>query len=424
MNSYIAIDLETTGVSTDKDRVIEFAAVLVNDSQVVGEQQFLINPGRRKISPSAIAVHGIHHHAVKDAPHFSDIGWDIFEILDDTKPVLTYNGDRFDLALLAAEFDRHEIPIPAYVNTIDVYTMAKDRLALGSYKMTAVAEALNIRIHVSHRALEDARTLVAIYERLKLKPLLNAAPPDIDPSKYALQVRHHADILASASPEAAVALQKLSPHIVKLHAACDRASQLDCETEQEYQKTVQAEIFLKKLTKTLTKIRTDHLRALKATIKEIEKQWRDLALNPIKDALEHIELVRQPYLHLQHLRKQEALKEAQAKAARIAEEEAAKHYDAGASNGSVNAYKDIVRHEVETRLTESIEQVNKTVTKLGSGSVKTSYEIEIINPNQVPKYLWSPDEKLILAEANKYPDRNIPGVVVKPVFKHQTRAKR
>ncbi|HEV8574030.1 MAG TPA: 3'-5' exonuclease [Dehalococcoidia bacterium] len=45
-NSYVALDLEATGLDTENDEIIEIGAVRFDDSGVLENFQTLVNPGR------------------------------------------------------------------------------------------------------------------------------------------------------------------------------------------------------------------------------------------------------------------------------------------------------------------------------------------------------------------------------------------
>ena len=47
MDSIVALDIETTGLSAENDAIIEIAAVRFNDRRIEGEWQTLLHPGRR-----------------------------------------------------------------------------------------------------------------------------------------------------------------------------------------------------------------------------------------------------------------------------------------------------------------------------------------------------------------------------------------
>ena len=107
----IIFDLETTGVDVAKDRIVQIAYVLLDDSgKAVAQNCTLVNP-QIPIPAEASAVHGITNEAVKDAPTFAQIAKAVaarFKGAD----VVTYNGNAFDVPLLINEFRRVGVPMP------------------------------------------------------------------------------------------------------------------------------------------------------------------------------------------------------------------------------------------------------------------------------------------------------------------------
>jgi len=422
-SSYIALDLETTGVSTKTARIVQITLIKIIDSEVVDTRTEYIDCGKTKITPEAKQIHKITKMKLAGCPMWKDVAWDYFELLDHSLPVITYNGTSFDIPILEKEFDRVSVPVPAYQEHIDVMKLAKERIPLGSYSLKSVSQHLKLPDWKEHDSEADTKALISVFEAIKLVAPISQQEKPVDPSKHALRLREHAELLKASKPGSQAALQLLTPYIAKIEATCQRTSELDCENEEEYRTTVQAEIFLKQLEKKLTKTRTDAVRETKTVIREIEKAWRDFALNPIKDALKHIDLVRQPYLQQQLDKKLEAQRQADLEAKKIAQQAKTKLLDDGMPEQEANEYISAVEHEAQINLRKSIEKVNKTVTKLGSSQATVDYEIRIVARQQVPKYLWSPDEKLILQEARKY-GKPIPGVEMTPTFKHSTRTKR
>jgi DNA polymerase-3 subunit epsilon len=56
--TYVALDLETTGLNPDKDAIIEVGAVKFRDGEIVEEFTTLVNPGR-PIPPEITMITGI-----------------------------------------------------------------------------------------------------------------------------------------------------------------------------------------------------------------------------------------------------------------------------------------------------------------------------------------------------------------------------
>ena len=63
----IVLDVETTGLDYMKERIIEFAAVRLENGKIKDKYETLINP-KQHIRKSSMAVHGITQDMVADAP--------------------------------------------------------------------------------------------------------------------------------------------------------------------------------------------------------------------------------------------------------------------------------------------------------------------------------------------------------------------
>ena len=72
MQSIVAIDIETTGLSEERDAIIEIGAVKFKGRRVEAEWSSLINPGRH-IPEFISALTGISDVEVRNAPPFRRI---------------------------------------------------------------------------------------------------------------------------------------------------------------------------------------------------------------------------------------------------------------------------------------------------------------------------------------------------------------
>ena len=71
---FTVFDLETTGLSPVRDRIIEIGAVRVEIDGSVSRFQTLVNPGV-PIPPRLTALTGIDDDMVADAPRFREAGF-------------------------------------------------------------------------------------------------------------------------------------------------------------------------------------------------------------------------------------------------------------------------------------------------------------------------------------------------------------
>jgi DNA polymerase-3 subunit epsilon len=106
--SYVMLDLETTGGNPVADRIIEIAAVRVEEGREVARWSTLVNPGRW-VSPFITSLTGIDNDMVHDAPRFEAVAPRLLEFLDGA--VLVAHNVRFDHGFLKNEFQRMEIDL-------------------------------------------------------------------------------------------------------------------------------------------------------------------------------------------------------------------------------------------------------------------------------------------------------------------------
>ena len=98
------IDLETTGLSTTQDRIVEMALLRVEPDGTNTERVRRFNP-EIPIPAGASAVHGITDADVADEPPFRSRARSLFDLLDPCD-LAGFNVRRFDLPMLLAEFQR------------------------------------------------------------------------------------------------------------------------------------------------------------------------------------------------------------------------------------------------------------------------------------------------------------------------------
>lgn len=97
-------DLETTGINTQSDRIIEIAVVKCLPKGSIKDFHHLLNP-EIPIPPSSTDVHGITDADVALAPTFAQIASRLVAFLDGCD-LSGFNVRRFDLPLLLQEFHR------------------------------------------------------------------------------------------------------------------------------------------------------------------------------------------------------------------------------------------------------------------------------------------------------------------------------
>lgn len=161
------VDVETTGASAEwGDRVIELGIARYEGGRLVGQYQQLIDPQRR-ISPGVSALTGITDAMVAGQPTFTRQFPVALEMLKGAA-VLGHNV-RFDLSFLRKEFRRCGCDLPQTlgdVPVLDTVRIARRRFGRGGNGLQNLARRLGCPATTAHRALADALTTAAVFERL------------------------------------------------------------------------------------------------------------------------------------------------------------------------------------------------------------------------------------------------------------------
>src|SRR5262249_10176327 len=150
-----------TGLDPNIDRVIEVCVVRRRGNEIEDSLETLVNPG--KDARFGTDVHGIRPESLVDAPAFSDISERVISLLEGAVPVA--HVAQWDVTFLEAELARLGRPVrfPFYLDTL---VLSRRAIRAESHALGALAEQLGIPRGVAHRAGEDVRVLVALFEHL------------------------------------------------------------------------------------------------------------------------------------------------------------------------------------------------------------------------------------------------------------------
>ncbi len=168
----LSFDLETTGLDTVNDRVIEFGAVLYS----TGMHKCLDNQGMLvktdlPITPEITRITGIHPAAVAKFGYdeYDSLGV-ILGMMADADAVIGYNVRRFDKKVIQSwakrhvaetiSHEQHATKIIDVIPWIDLYYDLPWQVPVG--KLSHVAADHGILNLFPHSALADAQTVLAI----------------------------------------------------------------------------------------------------------------------------------------------------------------------------------------------------------------------------------------------------------------------
>ena len=86
----IVLDTETTGLDYSREKMVEFAALRLENGKIKDKFQTLINP-EQHIRKSSYAIHGISQEMVADAPTEAEAIPKILEFIGDY-PIVAHNA--------------------------------------------------------------------------------------------------------------------------------------------------------------------------------------------------------------------------------------------------------------------------------------------------------------------------------------------
>ncbi|MDO5558143.1 MAG: 3'-5' exonuclease [Oscillospiraceae bacterium] len=154
---YIAFDVETTGLNSYSDRIIEIGAVLFENGQPVKKFSTLVNPNV-KVNPAAAAVNHITDAMLADAPGeelvYSKFMVFLGEAVQGNIFMCAHNA-RFDFGFLCNTLNR--LGHKAYFNYVDTLGLSRKYVkGLDNYRQSTLEEHFGLVNKNSHRADADA----------------------------------------------------------------------------------------------------------------------------------------------------------------------------------------------------------------------------------------------------------------------------
>ena len=158
-DTYVVFDLETTGFSSIKDKIIEIGAVKVENGVITDKFSTFVNP-KVPIPFEITNLTGITDDMVMEAPDIETILPQFLEFVGDA--VLVAHNASFDVSFIEQNC-RYQDIIPDFTS-VDTVAMARILLpTLSKFKLNVVANALHISLENHHRAVDDAGATAEIF---------------------------------------------------------------------------------------------------------------------------------------------------------------------------------------------------------------------------------------------------------------------
>lgn len=199
-DTFVVFDIETTGFSSVKDKIIEIGAVKVEKGKIISRYSTFVNP-EVPIPFEITKLTSITDAMVIDAPKIENVLPEFMEYVGDA--VLVAHNAGFDVGFIEENCKR--LGIERKLTSVDTVALARVLLpTLSRYKLNVVAKALGISLENHHRAVDDAGATAEIFvkfvEMLKEREITTLKGVNtfgaMNPDAIRKMPAHHVIILA------------------------------------------------------------------------------------------------------------------------------------------------------------------------------------------------------------------------------------
>lgn len=162
-NSYVAIDIETTGLEPKSDKIIEIAGVLVENGTITAEKSTLVNP-RQKLNEYVRELTGIQDAMLREAPGIEAV---IGEYVDfcQNLPLLGHNI-MFDYRFLKRAAVNQGLTFEK--EGIDTLALSRKYMPAEQQKnLSSACAYFHVETETAHRASGDAYAAHGLYQALR-----------------------------------------------------------------------------------------------------------------------------------------------------------------------------------------------------------------------------------------------------------------
>jgi DNA polymerase-3 subunit epsilon len=163
-DTFVCLDCESTGLEPDTDRIIEIAAARFSFDEVFEEFETLVDP-ECEIPQVSQDIHKITKEMLKGKPKIGAVLPHLLKMIDGH--ILMGHGIGFDIALIAAEAKRNQIPCNiANQPYLDTLRMARLYGESPINSLQQLRTHFNIAPEGAHRAMSDVKVNIEVFKQL------------------------------------------------------------------------------------------------------------------------------------------------------------------------------------------------------------------------------------------------------------------
>lgn len=161
---YVVLDVETTGLNIAHDRMIEVAAIRVEEGQEVSRYSSLVHCD--SLPETIVELTGITSDKLKnEGKPIEQVLKELLGFIGDTR-IVSHNAS-FDWRFLQQACKQNNI-LPGHPHITDTLNLARQKVdEVEDYKLLTLSKHFHFAILEPHRALADCRLTHQLYEMLK-----------------------------------------------------------------------------------------------------------------------------------------------------------------------------------------------------------------------------------------------------------------
>ncbi len=160
--SYVVLDIETTGFSPETDEIIELSAIRIVDNRIEAQFSQLVDP-QRYVSSYISGLTGISQQMLIGAPKIPDALTRFVEFVGDS--MIMGHNVTFDIGFINSKLQKH-FNTSLNNDYVDTLTIARKFLPqLKSKKLGNIAKHFKFNTDGMHRGLKDCIVTNLCYQK-------------------------------------------------------------------------------------------------------------------------------------------------------------------------------------------------------------------------------------------------------------------
>ena len=163
-DSFVIVDLETTGLSPKNGEIIEIGAIKVINSEVVDKMDIFVKPSR-PITWFTTNLTGITNEMVDEGLNIKE-ALKVFDEFSDGMRLMAHNA-KFDMGFLDV-YMKKELGKGVREDALDTLIISRAFVKdVPNYKLGTLANRFNIDYSGAHRSLRDCEITLDVYNNIR-----------------------------------------------------------------------------------------------------------------------------------------------------------------------------------------------------------------------------------------------------------------